>query len=73
MHLKDMKEGIEKNLTGGTDHEFNVTLGTGEIAMEEVIRTALEVGVEYFFIEDESSRISEQLPESINFLTSLKR
>ncbi len=72
MHLKDMKEGIEKNLTGGTDHEYNVVLGTGQIDMEGVIRTAMDVGVKYFFIEDESSRINTQLPQSIAYLKSLK-
>jgi sugar phosphate isomerase/epimerase len=72
MHLKDMKDGIEKNLSGGTDHEYSVTLGTGQIAMDEVIRTAMEIGVEYYFIEDESSRIAKQLPESIIYLRELK-
>ena len=33
MHLKDMKHGTKKDLTGGTDVENNVPLGTGEIDM----------------------------------------
>ncbi len=73
MHVKDMKPGIKKDLTGLTDPEHDVALGTGQIDIEEVIRTALDVGVEYFFIEDESSRIQQQLPQSIAYLRSLEK
>jgi sugar phosphate isomerase/epimerase len=72
MHLKDMKPGIEKNLTGLTDEEHNVVLGTGELDMPEVLRAAREIGIEHYFIEDESSRVLEQLPRSIEYLRSLR-
>ncbi len=73
MHLKDMKKGIEKDLTGLTDPEFDVALGEGQIDVDGVIRTALEVGVEYFFIEDESSRIGTQLAESLEYIRNLEK
>lgn len=72
MHLKDMKPGIEKNLTGLTDEEHNVVLGTGELDMPEILRAAREIGIEHYFIEDESSRVLEQLPRSIEYLRSLR-
>ncbi len=73
MHVKDMKEGIEKTLRGLTDPEYDVALGTGQVNVEEAIRAGLEVGVQHFFIEDESSRIIEQIPASLDYLRSLKK
>lgn len=72
MHVKDMKNGIERTLRGLTDPEFDVTLGTGQVDVEGSIRAALEIGVAHYFIEDESSRIIEQIPQSIEYLRKLK-
>jgi len=57
MHMKDMKKGIEKNLTGGTDVEYNVPLGTGELDMVNILKEGRKVGIAHYFIEDESSRV----------------
>lgn len=72
MHVKDMQKGIAKDLTGLTNPEFDVTLGTGQIDIKQVLKTAKEVGIKHYFIEDESSRIFDQLPESIQFLKTVK-
>lgn len=72
MHLKDMKKGTEKNLTGGTDVENNVPLGTGELDMRGILIEGRKIGIAHYFIEDESSRVVEQVPESIAYLRSLK-
>jgi sugar phosphate isomerase/epimerase len=72
MHLKDMKAGIEKNLTGLTDVEHNVVLGTGQLDMPAILRVARQVGIEHYFLEDESSRVMEQLPRSIEYLKSVR-
>ncbi|MGB5646177.1 sugar phosphate isomerase/epimerase family protein [Muriicola sp.] len=72
MHLKDMEKGIKGNNTGSEDVETNVVLGTGQIDMVEIIAKAKELGIEYMFIEDESSRVVEQVPESLAFLKSLE-
>lgn len=71
MHLKDMKPGISKDLTGGTDVEYNVPLGTGEVPIKKIIKQANKIGIKHFFIEDESSRVLIQVPESIAYLKSL--
>ncbi len=71
LHLKDMKPGIEKNLTGLTDPEYNVVLGTGELDMPDILRAAKEIGIQHYFIEDESSLVMEQIPQSIQYLKSL--
>ncbi len=72
LHLKDMKEGIKKDLTGGTDVEHNVILGSGQVDIEGVIRAAKEIGVDFYFIEDESSSVMNQVPESVEWIRSLK-
>lgn len=68
MHLKDMQNDIKKDHTGLTDPEFDVTLGKGQLDIREILIAAQEVGVKHYFIEDESSRIFDQLPESIKYL-----
>lgn len=71
LHLKDMKKGITKDLTGGTDVEYNVPLGTGEIDMKGILIEARKIGVAHYFIEDESSAVVDQVPKSIAYLKSL--
>lgn len=72
LHVKDLKKGTPKDLTGGTSTENDVALGTGEIDIAGIIREANKVGVKHFFIEDESSRVNTQVPQSIAYLKSLK-
>ena len=71
-HLKDLKKGVEGNNSGGTDVENDVTLGSGQVPYVEVLKAAQEVGVKYYFIEDESPRVIDQVPQSIKFLESVK-
>lgn len=72
LHVKDMKKGIEKDLTGLTDPEYDVVLGTGQLDMPAIMKAAKEAGIEHYFIEDESSHVMEQIPESIEYLRSLR-
>ena len=72
MHLKDMKQGIKKDLTGGTNVEYNVPLGTGQIDIEGILKEGRKVGIAYYFIEDESSAVLKQVPQSIAYLKSLR-
>lgn len=72
MHVKDMKKDIKKDLTGLTDPEHDVALGTGQLDIKAILKTAAETGIQHYFIEDESSRIFDQLPESIKYLKETK-
>ena len=72
MHLKDMQKGIKKDLTGGTNVEYNVPLGTGQLDMVGILKEAQKIGIAHYFIEDESSAVVQQVPESIAYLRSLK-
>ena len=73
MHLKDLKKGVKGDLTGGTPHENDVPLGTGQVDMENVIRTAKKVGIKHFFIEDESEQELAYVPISIEYLKGLRQ
>ena len=73
LHMKDLKKGVPKDLTGGTSQENDVALGTGEIDIAGIIKEANKIGIKHFFIEDESSRVNIQAPQSIAYLKSLKK
>jgi sugar phosphate isomerase/epimerase len=72
LHLKDRKHGTENNVTGDTDVETNVTLGKGDVDIAGIMRAAKKIGIKYAFIEDESSRSLEQVPESLAYLKTLQ-
>jgi sugar phosphate isomerase/epimerase len=71
LHLKDMRKGTLKDHTGLTDTENDVILGTGELNIPNIINAANEIGIDYMFIEDESSDPLYQVPETIEYLKSL--
>jgi sugar phosphate isomerase/epimerase len=72
MHLKDRKPGTIGNQNGNADVETNVVLGTGDVGIAEIMKVAKKAGVKHFFIEDESSRSMEQVPQSLAFLKTLR-
>jgi sugar phosphate isomerase/epimerase len=72
MHLKDLKKGVKGDFTGNTPQENDVILGTGQIDMPMVLKTAKKVGIKHYFIEDESNVWSSQVPKSIAYLKNLK-
>jgi sugar phosphate isomerase/epimerase len=72
MHLKDLRKGTKKDLSGGTSQENDVALGTGEIDIPAILKEAKKVGIKHYFIEDESNHPTQQVPESIAYLKSLK-
>ena len=71
MHLKDMEKGVQGNQSGHEDVETNVVLGTGQIDIAGLVKRGAELGIRYMFIEDESSRVLSQVPESLKYLRSL--
>jgi sugar phosphate isomerase/epimerase len=72
MHLKDMRKGTPKDLTGLSAPGNDVPLGTGEIDIPAILKEAKIIGIKHYFIEDESEHVSEQVPQSIRFLKSLE-
>lgn len=72
IHLKDRKTGTEGNQNGRADEESNVVLGQGDVNIAGVMKEAKKIGIKHFFIEDESPRPEEQVPQSLAYLRSLK-
>jgi len=72
MHIKDLKKGTKKDLTGLTSPENDVPVGTGELNIPAILKAAKKIGIKHYFIEDESSNVIEQVPQSILYLKSLK-
>ncbi|MGS0524417.1 hypothetical protein ACU8V7_03585 [Zobellia nedashkovskayae] len=73
LHLKDMEKGVKGNNTGQEDDETNVVLGQGQVDIAGIVAEAKELGIEYMFIEDESSSVVEQVPQSLEYLKSLEK
>jgi sugar phosphate isomerase/epimerase len=72
IHLKDLRKGTKKDLTGLTSPDNDVPLGTGEIDIPGIIKEAKKIGIHHYFIEDESNHVMEQLPLSIQYVKGLK-
>ena len=73
MHIKDVKKGTKKDLTGLTSPENDVPVGTGELNIPAILKAAKKIGIKHYFIEDESSNVIEQVPQSILYLKGLKQ
>jgi len=71
MHLKDLRKGTPKDLSGGTSQDNDVPLGTGEIDIPNILKEAKKIGIKHYFIEDESAHVNTQVPQSIAYLKSL--
>lgn len=71
VHVKDLKKGVKGDFTGGTATENDVTLGTGQLNLPEILKAAKKTKIKYFYIEDENAKSNEQVPLSIAYLKTL--
>ena len=55
-------------MSAGTDLLNDVALGTGQIDWPSVLKAAKEAGVKYYFIEDESPLVEQQIPVTMRYL-----
>jgi sugar phosphate isomerase/epimerase len=73
MHVKDIRKGAVTGLTtGSAPPTDNVTVGTGQINWPEVLRAAQKIGVQHYFIEDETATPLQCIPDSLKYLRALK-
>lgn len=74
MHIKDMKKGVATGVhTGSANPDSSeVPTGTGQIDYRAVLRAAKEVGVEKYYLEDETVRPFETVPVSIRWLETVR-
>ena len=70
LHIKDRRIGTPGNQFGSSDVENDVTVGTGELNMKDIMEIAKKNGIKHYMIEDESSRSMQQVPETVKFLSS---
>jgi sugar phosphate isomerase/epimerase len=73
IHLKDLKNDVQGNLSGSTDQDNDVALGTGQINIRTVLIAAQKAGVKHYYLEDESKNVLSQVPQSLAYLKGLKR
>jgi len=72
-HLKDMKKGVKTgDPSGHSDVANDVALGAGQMDMPAILRAAKAAGVEWYFIEDESPSVVQQIPQSLRYLEQEK-
>ncbi|HXG48179.1 MAG TPA: sugar phosphate isomerase/epimerase [Methylomirabilota bacterium] len=72
MHVKDMKKGVATGVfTGKSDVTNDVPVGTGQMNWPAILKAAQKAGVKYYFIEDESPTVVEQIPQSLRYLEHL--
>lgn len=73
IHIKDMLKGLATGVhTGGTPPTAKVTVGQGQIDWPAVLRAAQKVGVQHYFIEDETPTPLQCIPDSFKYLRGLK-
>jgi sugar phosphate isomerase/epimerase len=72
MHVKDIRKGAPTGLyTGRAPATDDVAVGTGQVDWPAVLREAQAVGVQWYFIEDESDTPAVNIPKSVAYIRSL--
>lgn len=73
MHLKDMRKGLKTgSLAAHTDVRNDVACGQGQMDLPAILKAAKQIGVKWYFIEDESPSVEQQLPVSLHYLETVK-
>ncbi|MBA4058788.1 MAG: sugar phosphate isomerase, partial [Marivirga sp.] len=65
MHVKDLRKGIKGDFSGSTSVENDVAVGTGQIDIPAVMKAAQKSGIQHYYIEDESSSVKVQVPQTL--------
>jgi sugar phosphate isomerase/epimerase len=73
LHIKDMLKGLATGVhTGGTPPTAKVTVGQGQIDYPAVLKAAQKIGVQHYFLEDETPTPLQCIPDSFKYLRALK-
>jgi len=71
-HIKDMRKGAQTGLyEGHAPASDNVAVGTGIMDWPAIVEQGRKSGVQYYFIEDETSDPMANIPPSITYLETL--
>jgi sugar phosphate isomerase/epimerase len=71
-HLKDMREGTERNYTGRAPADSSVALGTGVIDIRAVLEAARASAVDWHILEEESSEPEVNIPAGLAYIRQLE-
>jgi sugar phosphate isomerase/epimerase len=72
MHVKDIRKGAPTGLyTGHAPSTDDVSVGSGQVDWPSVLKEAQAVGVQWYFIEDESNTPLVNIPQSVAYIKSL--
>ena len=71
-HLKDMRQGTERNNTGSAPPDTSVALGTGMVDIKAVLEAARGTSVEWHIIEEESSTPDVNIPAGLAYIRELE-
>ncbi len=73
LHVKDLRKGGEVGVgTRSAPVEDHVAVGTGQLDWSSILRAAKADGVEYYFIEDETTAPLQNIPVSRRFLQTFE-
>ena len=73
VHIKDMLKDFTRGVhTGGSPATAKVTVGEGQINWAEVLKAAQKIGVQHYFLEDETTTPLKSIPDSFQYLRALK-
>lgn len=72
MHVKDMRKGLTGDFTGKTDVKNDVAVGTGQMNWPSILKAARKSGVKHYFIEDESPDVEAQIPQTLQYLKTVR-
>ena len=73
VHIKDMLKDFQRGVhTGGSPATAKVAVGEGQINWAEVLKAAQKIGVQHYFLEDETTTPLKSIPDSFQYLRALK-
>ncbi len=73
MHLKDMRRGTPiGNFNVGTSDEACVVLGQGILHLRAILREAVKIGVQHYFVEDESREAPQNIAADVRYLKTVR-
>lgn len=73
VHVKDMLKGLATGIhTGNTPPTAKVTVGQGQIDHPRILKAAQKIGIQHYFLEDETPTPLQCIPDSFKYLRGLK-
>src|SRR5262249_16527180 len=72
LHLKDIRKDVVGDNSGDFKEADARPMGQGKIDWPEVLKTARQAGVRWYIIEDETAGVWTTVPESMQYLKTIK-